>query len=160
CRWDGNGNGSACQGHADQASCSTDTAHHCTWWIDTTSWRAPDGCTGLEAFTEDSTAADYDGAGGGYSGADDLFALRGVGLGTAFKPGNPGGIFCNDPPVGNFCGDNGDVGGLDADLLGGPLTRVIQYLGHGDLNDVPLEGRDLRFFFKQFSMAYAKYVTN
>jgi hypothetical protein len=158
CTWAPNGNGTACNNDLDAATCAADTTHHCTWWTSPLAWRAPDGCTGLEGMIDESTADDFNGAGGGFSGPDDQFAQNGANWGEAFKPGGPTFTVCMDPPNCNFSGDSGDTTGLDVDLLGGAQTRVIQYLGHGDINDVPLEGRDLRFFFKTFTVAYAKYM--
>ena len=77
---------------------------------------------------------------------------------TSPKPGGPSGIWCNDPGNYSFCGANGDLAGLNTDLLDGSLQRVIEFMGRGDINKVPLEGRDLRFYFKQFSIAMAKYL--
>ena len=133
-------------------------ATDCGWALnfpagqDIYSWRAPDGCTGFEGHV---TAAEPIGAGDGQF--NDAANVGGQGVG-GFKPGNPVSAFCNDPGIFNFCGFSGDIIGLNTDLLGGAYQRVLQFMGHGDILKVPSEGRDLRFYFKQFMIAYTKYM--
>ena len=73
-------------------------------------------------------------------------------------------MFCADPGVWNFCGafDSGDTQGLENDLLDAAQTRVVQYIGNGNINPllVPPEGQDRRYYFKEWSLAYAKYLTS
>ena len=159
-----------CQGVTGNtgAACNVDAAFGlqagtCTVPFDTNTWRAAPGCTGFEGWF---TAAEQAPQNGAPTAADDLWdwpLYSSVGLGGGFKPGTPQGMFCNDPgnPFGgfdNFCGLSGDIQGLEGDILGTSTTRLLEYLGNGDILNLPLEGRDRRYFFKQFSVAYAKYL--
>jgi len=136
----------------------------CVVPFDVNSWRAPQGCTGFESFI---TAAEPTPQEGAATAADDVWdtpAWAPDGLGGGFKPGFPQAMFCNDPApnLGLFwnCGLDGDIQGLEGDLLGASTSRLLQYLGSGDVLNLPLEGRDRRYFFKQWSVAYAKYLTS
>jgi hypothetical protein len=133
------------------------------------SWRPAEGCTGFEGhitnaypnvnsqtglqaaadpnvIDPDEAAWDFSGGLGGLSGG--------------FKPGNPFAVFCNDPGITNFCGLSGDVLGTFNTLFDAALSRVISFLGNGDILQVPPEGRDLRYYFKQFTIAFAKYAAS
>ncbi len=135
-------------------------AKTCTVNFDVTSWRAAEGCTGFESWITAAEAAPQDRA---TTPGDDIwdYSFFGPdGLGGGFKPGTPQGLFCNDPAFLDNCGLSGDVQGLEGDLLGTSTTRLLQYLGGGDVLNLPFEGRDRRYFFKQWSIAYAKYLTS
>jgi hypothetical protein len=104
--------------------------------------------------------------------ADDVFdqsyARIYAGAGGGAKPGTPLVLFCNDPSFNgqwfvssnNFCALAGDLIGAYGDLLSTSTSRVLQYLGFGDVLNLPLEARDRRYFFKRWSQAYAKYLTS
>jgi len=121
--------------------------------FDPYAWRAPEGCTGFEGMISAAYVP---------PGSPDA-AFNDPSFGPffgGFKPGGPNIAFCNDPGTYNFCGFNGDIIGTYTDLLVGSLQRVTQIMGRGNLLDVPLEARDLRYYFKQFSIAMAKYMTS
>jgi hypothetical protein len=119
-------------------------------------FRPAPGCTGFEGFVDDGPS----------DGPDDVFnsgPLSPLGI-ASFKPGGPAVIFCidagSDPTSFTHCGGatvDGDLYGIYSDLLSGSLQAVTQYMGNGDLFNVPLEGRDIRFYFKEWSIAMAKY---
>ncbi|MGO8998918.1 MAG: hypothetical protein ACLQVI_36800 [Polyangiaceae bacterium] len=149
------------------------TINSCTVPFDVNTWRAAQGCTGFESWF---TAAESTPSGTGQIGVpaavaagqaptagDDIWDNVGYGpygLGGGFKPGTPQGMFCNDPGFLGYCGLSGDIQGLEGDLLGTSTSRLLQYLGGGNILSLPLEGRDRRYFFKQWSVAYAKYLTS
>ena len=135
-------------------------------------WRPAPGCTGFEGFLTNAMPGPW--AGNGLTTANDPWDVgdyptpTGTAGGPGFlqgfeggvKPGGPSGYFCDDAPTGqyNFCGFNGDLNGVGSDLLGAGYTRVLQFMGNGNILNVPNDGRDLRFFWKYFAVAYAKYV--
>ena len=127
--------------------------------FDVYAWRAPEGCTGFEGFM---TQGPPDGPDDVFNSPSAFAALWGsVGANVGgFKPGGPSAVFCNDPGTYTFCGENGDIIGLYTDLLVGSLQRVTQFMGNGEILNVPPEGRDLRYYFKQFSIAMAKYMVS
>jgi hypothetical protein len=151
----------ACEAHTDAASCNADNTNYCVYWTGPLGWRNPDGCTGIEGIVHggnadaDATALTYE---------PSQFAVGGGGpigtVGNEFRPGNPGSQFCNDPGVGNFCGASGDIEGVTSDTIGGPYQRALQYMGKGNIFNVPTEGRDLRYYFMKLNEAFAKYLTN
>jgi hypothetical protein len=152
-------------------------ANTCVVPFDVNSWRPAPGCTGFESLVTNAEAAPPNVPEPVYtSAADDLwdigytatpspylvsngFSPFANGAGE-FKPGEPYALFCNDPGSYVFCGQNGDIQGLNKDLLDASATRLLQYLGHGNVLSLPPEGRDLRYFFQTWSIAYAKYLTS
>lgn len=125
--------------------------------FDVNKWRPAEGCTGFEGFLSNAYPT---------AGATDeekafnspLYAsFNAIG---GFKPGGPSVSFCNDPGWYDFCGFSGDLFGLSGDMFGGSYQRVLQYLGKGVVNDLPIEARDLRYYFKKFTIAYAKYMNS
>ncbi len=73
------------------------------------------------------------------------------------KPGDPGALFCNDPGSFNFCETAAQPN--ITDLLTVSVGQVVAFLGNGDLLSLPLDGRDKRYFFQEWSIAFAKYLT-
>jgi hypothetical protein len=135
------------------------TANTCVIPLNPTDWRPAPGCTGFESLV---SCAEKQGDGSAQypTAGDDIFDNLGVwgGSGIAMKPGDPVAYFCNDPGSFNFC--NVTVPTTITDLLTVSASQVLGFLGNGNVLKVPLEGRDKRYFFKQFSIAYAKYLTS
>jgi hypothetical protein len=118
----------------------------------------PTGCTGFEGFV---TAAPPTGdpqldrlAIGTFVRLIDPLLTRGL------QPGHPQAAFCLDA--------NGNVTsgyslctaplGAEGDLFATSLQRVVQVLGSGNVNNLPEEARDVRFYWKQYFSALVKYL--
>jgi hypothetical protein len=117
----------------------------------------PDGCTGFEGFiTAAPPTSDP---------ITDVLALGpsvtevSKGLSLGLKPGHPQGVFCLDA--------NGDLvngyydcqapAGANGDIFATSYFRVLQVLGKGDVANLPIDARDIRFFWKQYFTALIKY---
>jgi hypothetical protein len=120
-------------------------------------WRPAQGCTGFESMATCAEPAP-DGSALYPTAGDDLFDNPGAfgGAGIAMKPGDPTVFFCNDPGTFNFCNTTAAPGATD--LLTVSAAQVLGYLGNGNVLNVPLDGRDKRYYFQMFSTAYAKYL--
>ncbi len=127
------------------------TVNTCVVPMNVSTWRPALGCTGFE-----SLIAKAEKRGPPYfaATADDIFdSSHGSG---AMKPGDPTVTFCNDPGTFNFCNTAAAPG--TTDLLTVSTAQVLAFLGQGDVLNLPLDGRDKRYFFQQWSTAYAKYL--
>jgi hypothetical protein len=72
---------------------------------------------------------------------------------SVLKPGVSTSAFCVDP--GNFT-DCYQDGSLSA--FGNALNWVTRLLGKGNINNLPTELRDRRYYFRHFATAYVKYL--
>lgn len=128
--------------------------------FDPYSWVAPAGCTGLEGMLTPAKADT------GNPNIDKLSigaAAQNLGYTTVLRPGDPAIAFCNDPsetnPAGfSYCGGPADPVGLQDTVWEGSFRRVLQVLGRGNINILPAEARDRRYYFKIWAEAYVKYL--
>ncbi len=128
----------------------------CVVPFDANAWRPAPGCTGFESMVDDAepragTAARFFFP----TAADDLWDNLGQMAGEgSLKPGDPDGIFCDDPGFFQFCETTVQPG--TTDLLTVSAAQVLAFLGNGNVLALPEDGRDRRYFFQQWSTAYAK----
>jgi hypothetical protein len=117
----------------------------------------PQGCTGFEGFV---TAAPKTG--------DPLMDAVAIGTDAAvlnpamalgLKPGHPQATFCLDA--------NGDFNtgyyqcsppaGAYGDIFSTSYARLLQVVGQGEVKNLPIEARDVRFFWRYYVTALVKY---
>jgi hypothetical protein len=133
----------------------------CVVPMDPSTWRPAQGCTGFETFvTNAEPLADPDPSSPQQQAGDDMWDFGGGlgSLGGTMKPGDPNAYFCNDIGSYNLCEVTVPAG--TTDLLSVSAAQVLAFLGRGNILNVPEDGRDKRYFFQQFSYAYAKYLTS
>lgn len=121
--------------------------------VDPTNPVYPDGCTGFEGFL---TAAPPTG--------DPITDVLTLGhdvtlvnptMELGLKPGHPQVTFCIDP--------NGDLNTgyttcpVTGDLWSTSYERVLDVMGKGKVANLPIEARDVRFFWKAYFTALVKY---
>lgn len=138
-------------------------------------WMPAEGCTGFEGmvFPEPRNGLDPE-------QLEKLKVGRSFGHGTVLRPSDPIVVFCSDPSelvaaptpddpgakalknpnAYTHCGTGADTVGLYDSLWDGSWRRVVKYLGRGNVNKLPAEARDRKFFFKVWAQAFAKYLMN
>ncbi|MBI5536228.1 MAG: hypothetical protein HY898_26130 [Deltaproteobacteria bacterium] len=137
----------------------------------------PNGCTGMEGFvtcapfiegTDDpmlkKLSQGYDpnlNGGTGYPKCGFINTDMQPGL----KPGHPPSTFCSDPVDDPKIDDNlgipteGFTHCISGDLWATSFARVLHVFGHDNLDNMPYEVRDTRFFFHAYMEALIKYFT-
>lgn len=124
--------------------------------FDVEHWHHPAGCTGMEQFITpampDTGRANIDRVS---VGPDVARALR---FTTVLKPGDPVAVFCADPGTFEHCGGATDHTGFSSSLWDGTYKRVLDYLGDGNVFNLPPEARDRKYYFKIWARAYIKYL--
>ena len=123
--------------------------------FDSSTWRPARGCTGFESMVVYAVARGVGSALYPTSFYDMWDSPIQAGVGD-LKPGDPAAVFCDDPGAFNFC--NTTVAPGTTDLLTVSASQVLAFLGNGQILQVPEDGRDKRYFFQQWSTAYAKYM--
>lgn len=124
--------------------------------FDVEHWKHAPGCTGMEQFI---TPAKPD---TGNEGIDKLSVGpqlgRALRFTTVLKPGDPVSVFCADPGVFDHCGGATDHTGFMSSLWDGTYKRVLEFLGDGNVYNLPPEARDRKYYFKLWGHAYVKYM--
>lgn len=119
-------------------------------------WHHPAGCTGMEQFiTPAMPDTDDPNINRVSVGPNVALALR---FTTALKPGDPVAVFCADPGKFEHCGGATDHVGFTSSLWDGTYKRVLDYLGDGNVFNLPPEARDRKYYFKIWAHAYIKYL--
>jgi hypothetical protein len=137
--------------------------------FDRRSWRPAAGCTGFEGMVTLAAAntgnPQYDKLRQRdvlVNGAAAPLSVN-ADLGIGFHPGDPAILFCSDPGDIKASLDAGkDPAQVDG-CVTGPVwdtafKRVVSILGQGDVDHLPAEMRDRRYFFRQYGVALVKYM--
>ena len=115
------------------------------------SWVAPPGCTGFEQMV---VPANPLGTGVWTDTID--YTVEGTFPRSIFQPGDPELDFYADPVLGK--GENNNV--TAPNLLQASLSQVTAILGHGNVNALPPNCRDWRFYLKLWANAFVGYLLN
>jgi hypothetical protein len=120
----------------------------------------PDGCTGFEGFTTcapksgdpnfDRVSVGWDDSRGYPTCAEVHFDLI-----YGLKPGHPAAAFCLDA-TGSV--DTGFKNCVTGDIWATSFKQVLSVFGKGEIDNLPYEIRDNRFFFKTYMKALVKYL--
>lgn len=128
----------------------------------TGTWQFPQGCTGFEGFVTAAPPLAQVPADEPYLNKVALgtLAVSGVaGLGSGLKPGHPQAGFCVKLAEGTKpSGCSAGLGGVVGDIFSTSYARALAVFGKGKTANMPPEIRDGRFFFKQFTYAFNKYL--
>ena len=114
-------------------------------------WVAPTGCTGFEQMV---IPANPLGTGVWTDNID--FTVEGTFPRSIFQPGDPQLDFYADPVNGQ--GENNNTSAPN--LLQASLSQVTSILGHGNVNSMPPNTRDWRFYLQIWAQAYVGYLLN
>jgi hypothetical protein len=117
------------------------------------SWVAPSGCTGFEQMV--IPANPIGGSPPPYTDTLDV-TVEGTFPRSIFQPGDPELDFYADPV--NFAGENNNVSAPN--LFQAALSQVTAILGHGNVNALPPNTRDWRFYFQYWAQAFTGYLLN
>ena len=113
----------------------------------------PAYCTGFEGFV---TPAPSTGAGDVNNlGPDNAMAIN-PGFQTGLKLGHQQVSFCFDANGDINTGYNSCTSG---DTFSTSYKRVLSIFGKGNVNNLPIEVQDIRFYFKMWTQAFLKYMT-
>jgi hypothetical protein len=115
------------------------------------SWVAPSGCTGFEQMVIPANPLGT----GVWTDTLDV-TVEGTFPRSVFEPGDPELDFYADPV--NFQGENNNAAAPN--LFQAALSQVTAILGHGNLNALPPNVRDWRFFFQYWAQAFTGYLLN
>jgi hypothetical protein len=160
-----------CGGATPNAACLTDTTTALASGSAPNLYaHLPGWCTGFEGMLTAASAATFTAT------ASDPLAPGDVGLlalsidgpyGLGMKPGAMQAAFCADAngdltqATGyNLCGLGSDPGfGLAGNIFSTSFNRAVEVFGHGNVNTMPPQAQDRRFFFKEFMTAAVRYFT-
>lgn len=116
----------------------------------------PRWCTGFEGFL--TAAPPTDPGDPNNLGVGVVKVSAGYSLGL--KLGHQQATFCMDPTGDPSTGYRVCAGpyGATGDVFSTSFARVVKFLGKGDVLSLPVDVRDVRFFFKQYVIALVKYL--
>jgi hypothetical protein len=115
------------------------------------SWVAPPGCTGFEQMVIPANPLGT----GVWTDTIDV-TVEDTFPRSIFQPGDPELDFYADPV--NFKGENNNV--TAPNLFQAALSQVTAILGHGNINALPPNTRDWRFYFQYWAQAFTGYLLN
>jgi hypothetical protein len=115
------------------------------------SWVAPTGCTGFEQMVIPANPLGT----GVWTDTIDV-TVEATFPRSIFQPGDPELDFYADPV--NFKGENNNV--TAPNLFQASLSQVTAILGHGNVNALPPNTRDWRFYLQVWGQAFTGYLLN